>query len=615
IKAIRDLGAIQQGEQEIDPIKVYTERPSDKIAQVLILDLSNIDNIYPIQYEKEMSYKFLLKAPKGNEKLKVPAITIFKIVDVKEKIDDFINYFKNIKVEDNNDLFLMTIKNLESEFSNIKEKLVIKANEVFQSINSQKENKNKAIIISIIYDEHFPYEISYLKNKFLLDYSPDKKKNINSTQNDRNSCSICSSKSSKLINGAKAYKFYNNDKLGYITGGFDITSALKNYPICTNCDMFVTQGKKYLEEKFRFRIGGLEYILVPKLLTSDKELFKEILNIIEDFTKKITLNNNSKNDYIENEQLILELLKEQENYLSYSFLFLKANGNDLRINYLIDDVLPSRLRKIFEVKKIVENAFSSNEYKTIFTFIKIRQFFSKSDDGKKGNDLDEYFLTIIDSVFKEKNLELDFLLKFFMKKIRNAIYEKKSDNNKTKSKKKTENYKNKPSYNQKYYLIKDAIMNFMFFYNLHILPINEGVKMEDPIFNDFFEKYSMQLNTPEKRGLLLLGALVENLLYIQRTDRGAEPFWHHLKSLKMNEIEFKGLIPKATEKLHQYDKLKTWDKKLISTINDYFLKSTVKWNMSIDEMNFYFSCGMSMQYEIYSKFNNSNNKENQNGKN
>lgn len=407
-------------------------------------------------------------------------------------------------------------------------------------------------------------------------------------------CSICGEMKSNIIEIQNVYAFYTIDKPGFIIGGFEDKRSKFNYPVCSDCYNLINKGKKIVSEKLSFKFYGLNYLLFPKLLIGKTSDYKDILDIYFDQTKQIKLKENIGKEYIGNEDEILYIIKDNPNYITNTFMFIERQQAAERILLQIDDVLPSRLRKIFEVKTIVENAFSTDEYKTIFTFIKIRQFFSKSDDGKKGNDLDEYFLTIIDSVFKEKNLELDFLLKFFMKKIRNAFLN---------------------NFSNKYYLIKDAIMNLMFLYNLQILPINEGVKMEDPIFNDFFEKYSMQLNSPEKRGLLLLGALVENLLYIQRTDRGAEPFWHHLKSLKMNETEFKGLIPKATEKLHQYDKLKTWDKKLISVINDYFLKSTVKWNMSIDEMNFYFSCGMSMQYEIYSKFNNSNNKENQNGKN
>ena len=134
-------------------------------------------------------------------------------------------------------------------------------------------------------------------------------------------------------------------------------------------------------------------------------------------------------------------------------------------------------------------------------------------------------------------------------------------------------------------------------------------------FNEFLSDYGEQLDSPEKKGVFFLGALVEQMLYTQKSSRNADPFWEKLKSLKMGQTDFLGLLSQTTEKMHQYDKLYSSDKLLIQIISDNFLRSSKIWKISVDELNYLFVAGMSMQYQIYSIINqylsSQSNKENQ----
>lgn len=93
---------------------------------------------------------------------------------------------------------------------------------------------------------------------------------------------------------------------------------------------------------------------------------------------------------------ILDILAEEQDTMTMQFLFLKKEQSAERILLLIEDVLPSRLRTLFEAKVKVDKAFPSFP----FHLGRIRTFFAKSDEGKKENDLDKYFLEMIDKVFK-----------------------------------------------------------------------------------------------------------------------------------------------------------------------------------------------------------------------
>jgi len=76
------------------------------------------------------------------------------------------------------------------------------------------------------------------------------------------------------------------------------------------------------------------------------------------------------------------------------------------------------------------------------------------------------------------------------------------------------------------------------------------------------------------------------------------PFSKNLKNLKMNEDDFRALLPKIQNKLEEYDSFDKGKRLIASEIANYLLLAGNNWKMSIDEMNFYFSCGMNLTEEI-----------------
>lgn len=122
--------------------------------------------------------------------------------------------------------------------------------------------------------------------------------------------------------------------------------------------------------------------------------------------------------------------------------------------------------------------------------------------------------------------------------------------------------------------------------------------MEERIFDGLFKKYGPAFETPLKRGLFLLGVLTELLLRKQFVERSAKPFMKNLKSLKMNERDFKGLLPKIQNKLEEYNAFDKGKKIIAGEAANYLLLAQDDWQMSVDELNFYFSAGMNMVNEV-----------------
>lgn len=385
-------------------------------------------------------------------------------------------------------------------------------------------------------------------------------------------CSVCGLVREEVSGKTDIFRFYTIDKPGFITGGFKEANAWKNFPVCLECKTLLEGGKKYIDVKLNFKFYGLNYYLIPRLLMGNENILEDILNILSDTTKAVDLKERTKKRITNDENEILEFLSGIKDVLTLNFLFLRREQSAERILLLIEDVFPSRIRKIFEAKDHVDAIFDEE-----FNFGKIRNFYSKSDEGKRESDLNKYFLEIVDSVFKERKLDMAFLLKFFMAVIRREFI-------------------NDGCFS---FRIKDALMNIMFFENLGLITFEE-VSMVESMFNGIFTQFGKSFEKPAKRGIFLLGALTQLLLSKQWSERNARPFMKKLKSLRMDEKDIKALLPEVQNKLEEYDSFDKGKRLIASEASKYLLEAGEGWKMSVDEINFYFSCGMNLVENVAS---------------
>ena len=238
---------------------------------------------------------------------------------------------------------------------------------------------------------------------------------------------------------------------------------------------------------------------------------------------------------------------------------------------LIEDVLPSRLRTLFTAKEVVDEVFADD-----FNFWKLRGFFGKSDQDKRNFDLDKYFLTLVEHIFKDRPVSPKFVFYYLLQRIR---YEFAHD---------------------RYFrpVVKDGLMVLLFLLELDLIKM-EAVEMEKRTFEPLFEKYTTTFALPWKRGVFLLGALTELLLRKQYTERKtAPPFRKNLKGLKMDESDLRGLLPRVQSKLEEYNSFDLGKKPIAAEAAHYLLTAGEKWKASNDEMNFYFAAGMNLVKEV-----------------
>jgi CRISPR-associated protein Csh1 len=386
-------------------------------------------------------------------------------------------------------------------------------------------------------------------------------------------CSVCGKKKPKVLGNASVYAFYTEDKIGFIAGGFDRKRSWRNFPLCPECKLMLEEGKKHIEEKLSFRFCGLRYRyqLIPRFMLGKEHVAEEVLNIFRGSSKAVSLKEKIVARITSEEEEILDLLKDAGDNITLNFLFLQKTQAAERIVLLIEDVLPSRLQRIFAAKDVVDKLFEDN-----FTFWKLRGFFGKSDQGKKNFDLDKYFLTLVEHIFKDRPVDLGFVLHYLMQRIR---YEFAHD---------------------RYFrpAVKDGLMVLLFLLELGLIKM-EALAMEKRVFDPLFEKYASTFALPWKRGVFLLGALTELLLRKQYKERKtAPPFRKNLKGLKMDESDLKGLLPKVQSKLEEYNSFDLGKRLVAAEAAHYLLAAGDKWKSSNEELNFYFAAGMNLVEEV-----------------
>jgi len=611
VKKIGEYVAETQGD-----IRIVSTKPKKSEDRVIIVHLLKSEpkgfkiDIEDFDIDKTAGYLWDEDAKKGNNPL-----PFCKITEPEKSFEKkILVWFRDYKKENPND-----------ETSSVLSILFDKKDEIIEHLEQvYKEYKSKDTIfyLGLKIENKYPGEydsiLGYWRaSKEVKDWS-------------EGTCSVCGERK-PVAARTGVFQFDTDDKPGFIIGGFNKKYSWKNIPVCGECREHLLQGRKFIENNLSYKFYGLSYWLVPKFFIGELELVNQVLKTLSDrsVVKKISLKNlkdalkvedeiskilekqNSGKESSAESDIIEVLFKETllTNDENESFPYLRTIGDTLGINLLfikkdqaaerilllIEDVLPSRLQLIYDAKVKVEKNFktylfatsfveeASEEKKNIwekylksFNFGKIRTFFSKSNEDKRDTDLDKYFLEITEAVFKGKEIDWNFLTKFYMNSISSAFV-------------KEEYFR---------FRVTDAMMVTNFLEELELINYSKEEQMEASTFEEIFERYGKSLNAPSKRGIFLLGALTQMLLNLQYHLRGAAPFMKKLKGLKMNEQDIRGLLAEVQNKFIEYDRYDVGKRELAKEISDLFLQSGEDWKLSIDEMNYYFACGMNLYEKI-----------------
>jgi CRISPR-associated protein Csh1 len=615
IEAIREIGeySLQKKGKRVDnPIDIIVEDPAsnENYKHILAIVLKKTGSSFVFEKIKLEEYspdkipKYLYRQGSSRGADYTPTA---RITDRPENTytSKFVNWFrdaindKNLKLtEEELEFFKATLKclkqNRDKIISEFKEKVA-------------KFSKRETGILTLKYLEDsekyvgdFPIFSKVLTHYYSQDlaYSSAYK---TFSKSENHICSVCKNQCPEVFGFVSTYSFYNLDKPGFISGGFNRELAWKNYPVCLTCALTLEEGKQFVKNNFdNFNFYGIKYCIIPKTLQKSQN--KEIFKIISDFRKDIQGNLKIKREH-ENllsstDDEILDILAKQENSFNNNFLFYKVEKSAFRILLYMEDIIPSRLRALFMAKKNVEKKelyknFNTTGQPLLFTFGHIRQFFSKGFD----QDQTKYFLEITNSIFTNKKIDYAFLMHSISQTIQKEFADGKPTN----------------------FLTVQGLQLLDYLNHLNLIDIDkrgsemtgkQSVTVLDEIttplderIERIFREFPDFFNEPVKKAIFLQGLLTEFLLYTQRkernVERGSEPFRSKLRGLKLDEQVVKRLGPEIKNKLEEYGK--NYYSKLEEQIAKFMIESGNGWKLSKDEISFYYVLGMDLSYSVMVK--------------
>lgn len=410
-------------------------------------------------------------------------------------------------------------------------------------------------------------------------------------------CSVCKKHKAEVYGFVSTFKFYTVDKPGFVSGGFRQGNAWKNYPVCLECALILEEGKKYLGDHFNFNFYGSKYLLIPKFLVNTTEEDKKAVFRIFDIQNNPNFTKENVKRLTNDEKEILYLMSEFKNYINLNFLFYSApkgyNGAVFNVLQYIEDILPSRIKHLFDAKRTIDKLSIFNEHlitiyengKPIgekpleFNFGILRTFFYNSVENNPISD--SYFLDSVNKIFSSRPIDYNFILSFIINKIRTDFANGYSTNSDT----------------------LKGFMLLLFLNRLKLINFSKGDNiMRNDLFNasgdvkekieSFFNEFSDFFDSNEKKAVFLEGVLTQFLLNIQYADKNSQPFRARLKGLKMDKNLIVKLLPEIQNKLEEYGK--NYYGQLEEEIATHFVLAGGNWNLSNDEISFYFVLGMNL---------------------
>lgn len=499
------------------------------------------------------------------------------------------------KPEDPLDKIIKPIKKIEiNEFKEVLKYLEIKENydEITEDIKNLYKSGKEGYILTLVINDKWVGDWEEISDKIISNSNENFyfMKSIGESRANNKICYCCKKNKEEVYGFVNTYNFYTVDKKGFVSGGFEQKKAWKNYPICSNCATTLENGKKYLENKFIDKFMGFTYMVIPKTIfeINNGEKLEDFEYILEKFENKnkISVSQDRKKELFSNEQISTEAMSYMENNMMFNIMFYEKSNNAFKILLNIEDILPSRLKKIFDVKlniekaSIFQNLKGKDEnkkeifYNLLFNFAIIRDFFpNKKIEG----DWDKNFLDIVNSIFINKKVEYNFIINNFLRIMIPKIN------------------KNESVYidSRKSLLIIEFLIEMEILKNKEEGVIEKMIEKNEKneIYLNFFEEHQKVFDNDTKRALFLEGIMIQKLLN-QPEQQQSKQFYSRLNSLKMNEKIVKRVFVEAINKLNEYKKAHYY-LVLEKLISEYFTKANFK-EISNDEMSYYFVLGMNL---------------------
>lgn len=416
-------------------------------------------------------------------------------------------------------------------------------------------------------------------------------------------CSVCMQEKPLLYGFASPFKYFTVDKPGFVTGFFKQENTWKNYPICSDCSLPFELGRDYISQNLQGYFYGRSFYMIPKLAVGqDSRLYESLLGRLASGFSELSFAKAQKIEY--SEDRIMELVTKEEDHFYINLMFFEQDSKTkaIKIRLLLEEVLPSRFRKLFvEVPNEVNGHPLYDKAITVkkekkdlrFNFGIIKGFF------------DEDFLEAVQKVFDGQRMARELLFSRFMHVIRINYNRQQSGEYAELTGWTVLKAHMALRYLQKLNIIPHKSYTYMDTFDQTEKKAKSKFKYQE--FKEFVNQNTDFFDSDTKVGVFGLGMLVKYTMNIQYEKLNSTPFEKKLKGYDLSMSELTRLYSETLDKLRQYDASGAYPELREQVLPKFFLNKHNPENVSKNELSLYFVAGL----ELAGQFKDKTKKENQ----
>ncbi len=403
-------------------------------------------------------------------------------------------------------------------------------------------------------------------------------------------CSVCGEKKPVVYGNVRLLTCYNLYQPEANAGGCNPLAGVKNLPICLECAGYLNKGFDYANTHLKFFMGGLNYLLIPRLSSEpEKGFLKKIIDslMVKDKGTEVTLNEEKLRQFAGNEDSILRRIAKNfadRDELIFRMVFYVSANEKWRIVAEIPRILPSRLKAIYDAKTEAEKMlFLRRDKKPDHVSV---VFISQMCKSTKMKFFDKSkFLSYISAIFGEEKLSY--------KKVLHDIVGKLSNEYRTQSEGAD-------------WFARHSLLFLDFLNRLNVIQLPEGGNMEGENlpaqeYVSFINEHKRFFCSPGKEVAFLTGAVIGKLLEFQRKQRNSEPFRSKLGNYRFDRKKLAKLRGLLEEKLAAYErdaKSLTYTRSLRSLLDIAWAEAGQDLEENDDELTLATIMGMNLSYYI-----------------
>jgi CRISPR-associated protein Csh1 len=567
------------------------------INKVIILRVKKIKDEWEYQgasivdFDPAKSTKFLYRQGPSNGPGTTPAALITDIEKTFPK--KVLSWFKQVPKQGKGVLSEDEIKYIKAigESLRASEKEILKESSTL--LDTIDRTKGNTLLTIKLEDgtEQFIGESTVFVKIFLHQVKQRYYSKYGTTAKGEGTCYVCGAKTTVFGFVTDVFSFYTLDKQGFAPS-LNVSDGWKSFPVCFECAIRLETSKQFLDEHLLFSYYGAKYYLIPHSVTHDRKSLDEVLSVFQNQDKKEISMADKAERLTEDENELLSYTSELSDSVVLNFLFYVMEQSSMRILGYMEDVLPSRISKIFHVKQVLEKRGLYNECEVKFNFSILRDILALGRDAKDYKE----FINVTGRVLKDQPVNRAFLLT----RILDYLEDRRNEYG---LKAIVKSASAKPKQKQMDNVLRSMML--LEFFKISNIEGDEKIMSEtqdttrEDIVNDIINAHPSFFDTHSQKVAFVIGLLTGRLLAIQGHLRGASPFEKKLRNLRFTMKRLQRLYVQVQAKLKAYGYSNVYSD--VERMLSEEMMSAADEKVDNDEISLSFVIGLNQSYKLKSR--------------